>query len=213
MALVSQSVRNGAETRRSGVPFIGPLLPFVGRIDGRVRPFIGENRPFVLNRTVFGFTLIELIITLVIAGILLALAAPNFSGFVKNNRLSSQANGFIADVALARSEAVKRGANITICRSGNGADCLIGTTWKDGWIVVDGAGQVLRVHEKLTGDNTTIASPAVADSIVYNRSGLMTPTPTPAVVQTISICDDGRGRLIEIAITGRAQISKNPPGC
>ncbi len=209
MALVSQR----AETRRSDVPFIGLLLPFVGPIDGRIRPFIGKNKPFIPNRTVFGFTLIELIITVVIASILIALAAPNFSGFLKNNRLTSQANGFMADAALARSEAVKRGANITICRSGNGADCLIGTTWKDGWIVVDAANNVLRVHEKLTGDTTTIASAAVADSIVYDRSGLMTPTPTPAVVQTISICDNGRGRLIEIAITGRAQISKNPPAC
>ncbi len=212
MALVSQSVRNGAETRRGDVPFIGLLLPFVGPIDSRIRPLIGKNRPFILNRTVFGFTLVELIITLVIAGILLALAAPNFSGFVKNNRLSSQANGFMADVALARSEAVKRGANITICRSGNGADCFIGTTWKDGWIVVDEANNVLRVHEKLTGENTTIASPAVADSIVYDRSGLM--TPTPAAVETISICDDrDQGRLVEIAITGRARISKTPPSC
>ncbi len=213
MALVSQSVQNGAEARRGGVPFIGLLLPFVGPIDGRIRPFIGENRPFILKRAVFGFTLIELIITLTIAGILLALAAPNFSGFVKNNRLTSQANGFMADVAFARSEAIKRGANITICRSKDGAGCFSGTKWHEGWIVVDGANNVLRVHEELTGKNTMTASaPAVADNIVYNRSGLM--TPMPAAVETISICDDrGQGRLIEIAITGRAQISKTPPGC
>ncbi len=193
------------------MPFIGLLLPFVDRARPQIGPFIGKNQPFVLNRASFGFTLTELIIAVVIASILISLAAPSFSGFVKNNRLASQANGFMADVAFARSEAVKRGANITVCRSGNGADCLNGTKWHEGWIVVDGAGQVLRVHEKLTGDNTINASPAVADSIAYNRSGLM--TPMPAAVETISICDDGRGRLIEIAITGRAQISKNPPAC
>ncbi len=210
MALVSQSVRNGTETRRGGVPFIGLLLPFVGHFDSRVRPFIVKNQPFIPNRA-SGFTLIELIITVVIASILISLAAPSFSGFIKNNRLASQANDFMADVAFARSEAVKRGASITICRSGNGADCLNGTKWDEGWIVVNGAGQVLRVHEKLTGDNTISASLAVEDSIVYNRSGLM--TPMPAAVETISICDGPKGRLIEIAITGRPQISKNPPGC
>lgn len=212
-ALVSQSVPNGAETRRCGVPFIGLLLPFVGHNRSRVRPFIGRNQPFILYSASFGFTLIELIVTLVIAGVLLALAAPNFSGFVKNNRLAGQANDFMADVVFARSEAIKRGANVTICRSSKPySACNTGAgTWDQGWVVVDGAGGVLRAHEELSANNTMTASAAVADNIVYNRSGLM--TPAPAVVETINICDGAKGRLIEIAITGRAQISKTPPGC
>jgi type IV fimbrial biogenesis protein FimT len=214
MAVVSQPAPNRAEMRRRAVPFIGLLLPFVGRITNHVGPFVGENRPLVLNRASFGFTLVELIVTLVVASVLLALAAPNFSGFVKSNRLAGQANELMADLAFARSEAIKRGANITVCRSGDGANCLNGAAWKDGWIVVDGAGQVLRVHEKLTGENWTIASAAaVADSIVYDRSGLM--APMPATVETISICDANQpvGRVIEFAITGRPKISKNPPSC
>ncbi len=209
--VVSQSAQKEPKKRCGVAPFIGLLIPFVGRTDRRVRPFVGQNTPFILKRASFGFTLVELIVTLVIASVLISLAAPNLSGFVKNNRLTGQANDFMADLAFARSEAVKRGANITVCRSANGTNCLNGTDWHQGWIVVDGAGQVLRVHEKLSGNNTMNASGAVADSIVYNGSGLM--TPTPAAVETFSICDSPKGRLIEIAITGRPKISKNPPAC
>jgi type IV fimbrial biogenesis protein FimT len=212
MALVSQSVLNGAETGRRGIPFIGLLVPFVGRIDRPVRPFICKKRPFILNRASFGFTLIELIATLVIAGILMALAAPSFSNFVKNNRLTTQANDIMADLAFARSEAVKSGTNITVCKSTDGTTCNPGAAWNDGWIVVNTAsGQVFRAHEALTGRNTMVgtasAAPGLTDQIVYTRTGVS----GLQALEEFRICDYDRGpaqgRLIEIAITGRARIA------
>ena len=227
MALVSQSVRNGAETRQSDVPFIGLLLPFVGPIDSRIRPFIGKNKPFILNRASFGFTLIELIVTVVIAGILMALAAPSFSNFVKNNRLTTQANDMIADLALARSEAVKRATTITVCKSTNGLACNAGANWGDGWIVVNTAsGQVFRAHEALTGQNIMVGTGgggSLTDQIVYTRTGI--PTIALGGPQQFHICDalngPAQGRLIQIASTGRARIAIDattsrplpPPSC
>ena len=195
------------------MPFIGLGIPFVGHCRPYIRPFIGNKKPFVKKHVFSGFTLIELIVTVVIAGILMALAAPSFSNFVKNNRLTAQANDMIADLALARSEAVKRATTITVCKSTNGLACNAGANWGNGWIVVNTAsGQVFRAHEALTGQNTMVGTGgggSLTDQIVYTRTGI--PTIALGGPQQFHICDalNGpvQGRLIQIASTGRARIA------
>jgi type IV fimbrial biogenesis protein FimT len=199
------------------VPFVGLLLPFVGRARPQIGPFIGKNKPFVLNRT-FGFNLVELMITVVVAGILMGLAAPSFVSFVKNNRLSSQANELMADLAFARSEAVKRGANITICRASDPFAACTGSPgqWSTGWIVIDLAtNNVLRVHEALGGKNTLTGTGDIDDQFVYSGPGLIVWPTVPATAQSFSLCDDrlaSYGRLIQISVTGRAAIAKDSAG-
>jgi len=83
-----------------------------------------------------GFTLIELMITLVIAAILLTTAVPGFEALITNNRLSTQANAFIGALHLARSEAIKRNLNVTMCKSGDGQNCSNNTSgFEQGWIM------------------------------------------------------------------------------
>jgi type IV fimbrial biogenesis protein FimT len=62
-----------------------------------------------------GFTLVELMVTLAVAIILLAVGMPLFSGMAANNRATAQANTFLAGFKLARSEAVKRGLEVSVC--------------------------------------------------------------------------------------------------
>lgn len=57
-----------------------------------------------------GFTLVELMITIAVAAILLATATPSFTSLIQNHRLVAQHNDFVANLNLARSEAVKRSA-------------------------------------------------------------------------------------------------------
>ena len=205
------------------MPFIGLLLPFVGRSRPQIRPFIGKNQPFVLNRA-FGFTLIELIITVTIAGILMGLAAPGFVSFVKNNRLSSQVNELMADLAFARSEGVKRGTNVIVCKSDNPTAatpaCNAGAQWEDGWIigidanlnkVLEAGELIVRVHEPLTGKNTVRGTGDLDDKIAYVGSGLI----TPAIAGSFRVCDDrglSHGKSIDISTTGRAAIAKDAAG-
>ena len=64
-----------------------------------------------------GFTIIELMVTMGVVAILLAVAVPSISSMVKGNRLSTQVNMVMADIHLARSESVKRGVRVIMCRS------------------------------------------------------------------------------------------------
>src|SRR3989344_4698731 len=92
-------------SRKHGSPFIRLFIPFVGRKSSVIVPSIYQKLPLIRNS---GFTLIELIITLTIAGILMAVAVPGLKNFVSSNRLTAQINDLIADINLARSEAIKR---------------------------------------------------------------------------------------------------------
>lgn len=66
-----------------------------------------------------GLTLVELMVTLAVAIILLAVGMPLFSGVVANNRATSEANMFLAGFKLARSEAIKRAAQVSVCAIDN----------------------------------------------------------------------------------------------
>ena len=68
-AILGVQMRQGG---RISMPFIGLKIPFVCPPQPYIRPFIGDSPPFVKNTGYSGFTLIELIVTLVIAGILMA---------------------------------------------------------------------------------------------------------------------------------------------
>ena len=82
-----------------------------------------------------GFTLVELLITIVVITVLLAAGVPAFQSFIKNNRVTAQTNGLISAIQLARSEALKRGTNMVVCASKDQTTCTGEDTWADGWIV------------------------------------------------------------------------------
>ena len=83
-----------------------------------------------------GFTLVELLITIVVISILLATAVPSFMQAIKNNRVTGQANSFVVNTQMARNEAVKRGASTTICAANADMDACSGSNdWSTGWII------------------------------------------------------------------------------
>jgi type IV fimbrial biogenesis protein FimT len=69
-----------------------------------------------------GFTLWELLMTLLVAGILLGVGVPNVREFQRNGAMTAAANDFVTGVLMARTEAVKRQAPVTICLSDNPTD-------------------------------------------------------------------------------------------
>ncbi|WP_114240121.1 GspH/FimT family pseudopilin [Dyella sp. C9] len=62
-----------------------------------------------------GFTLVELVITIVVLAVLAAAAMPSFMGLIRRNEVTSQANNLLADLQYARSEALTRRAFVSLC--------------------------------------------------------------------------------------------------
>jgi len=82
-----------------------------------------------------GFTLIELMIALVIAGILLGVGVPSFTEAMRNSRISANYNSVAQALFIARSEAVKGSSNITLCPRAVGDADSCGSDWTKGIVV------------------------------------------------------------------------------
>ena len=94
-----------------------------------------------------GFTLYELLITVLVIGVVLTLGVPNMAEFTRNSRITATANDLHSSFQLGRSEAARSRANVTVCASNNSGDPApdCAGTFDDGWIVfVDTNGDITR---------------------------------------------------------------------
>jgi type IV fimbrial biogenesis protein FimT len=161
-----------------------------------------------------GFTMIELMVTISIAAILVSMAAPSFQSLIVQSRLTTQANQLITSLHYARSEAVKRGGRVTVCTSDNGATCVAGSSWQDGWIIFSdrgatgtldaGSDQLLRVFDGLKG-STLGGGNNFGNWITYQANGRSQGNGGLAN-GTFGLCSNAHGRNISINITGRIAV-------
>lgn len=82
-----------------------------------------------------GFTFLELLVTIAIAAILVAVALPSFRGTIQRHRLRSAADNLQAAIDYARAEAVLRASYVSLCASADSATCSGAATYETGWIV------------------------------------------------------------------------------
>lgn len=101
-----------------------------------------------------GFTLVELIFVLLIVSVLLIVAVPNYDSVIIGSKVDKARFAIATSLAFARTEAIKRGEDIQLCR-GSGGSCGTAsgsTDWSgDGWkVVVDSSNEILRTDESDT---------------------------------------------------------------
>ncbi len=162
-----------------------------------------------------GFTLYELMITVLIAGIILSLGVPNLQEFRANARMTGSVNDLHSAFHMARSEAARARQNITICSSTNpledDSDC--GGTFADGWIVfedTDGditrdAGEaLLRSHAPIP-NQISISTPGMGQYFSFAPTGLGRGTVTAQPPVTTAIFCDERGNIRAIGANSAAR--------
>ena len=79
----------------------------------------------------FGFTLVEMMVTILVLAVLLGIGVPSFQTMIQRNRLTTVTNDLVGALQFARSEAVRRGIEVTLCSGQGGCS----GTWVDGWVV------------------------------------------------------------------------------
>ena len=153
-----------------------------------------------------GFTLYEVLITMLIVGIVLSVGIPNLSAFTANSRISTTANDLHSSFQVARSEAARAKTNITICASADSLDptATCNGIFDDGWIIfvdIDGDLQrtvgvenVLRRHPAIDSlIDININDDATYFSFAPTGLGRGNVGGNPAF-QTAILCDD-RGNV------------------
>ncbi len=134
-----------------------------------------DDRPYSNRRSALtqrGFTLIELIIVLAIVAILVVIGVPSMNEMIVNQKVRGTANDLLMDLSYARSEAIKRNANVELVRAG--AD------WTGGWSVrIVTGGAVIRVQPAIKGVSSCGATVANVTFGPDGRSSLTTP-PSPS---------------------------------
>ncbi|TFW09375.1 prepilin-type N-terminal cleavage/methylation domain-containing protein [Oxalobacteraceae bacterium OM1] len=158
-----------------------------------------------------GFTLVELVVTMAIMAILLAVAVPSFKDATLSTSLGGYANSLVASSFLARSEAIKRNATVKMCVSTDGQQCATGG-WEQGWIVA--------YTDGTTNTTTVLQRQAAATSGFHINGDVSTitfqPTGVGATQATLTVCRatpvGPHERVVTVSATGRASIAKTTTG-
>jgi type IV fimbrial biogenesis protein FimT len=148
-----------------------------------------------------GFTLIELMVTLAVAGILAAIAVPSMTGLLNANRLSGASGEVAATLQLARAEAIRRNARVTVCASNDGLTCANSGTWAR-WIVIgadNGTGTNDVIRDQTPSGSVQISGPAAG--IVFRPSGIIDAQATVTACVPVSNPPQNQ-RVITVMISG-----------
>ncbi|MBK8286029.1 MAG: GspH/FimT family pseudopilin [Ahniella sp.] len=183
-------------------------------LDGSL-PILGRHMRMIWsqNRAVKGFTLIELLTGLGIAAILVGLALPSFREYSQNANATAQGNQLVADLTLARVEAVKLGSAVRLS--------AVGGNFTGGWVVasdrdrngsLNGTDRILREAPAARTDFEWIAgtnSGTPISNVFFDSNGYLALVNEPLMFQLITPDRDTRKcKRVVVGLSGRAESRK-----
>ena len=162
-----------------------------------------------------GMTLPEMLITLSVFAILIAIAAPSLKDMLADRRVAANTQTLFTSMLLARSEAIKRRSTVSICKSSNGSGCDNSlTNWSTGWLVfededadgaLDAGDQLIRVFEEM--DSLVTVFWNNGDTLGFNHHGRARRAGTFTLCEANS--NGNEVRQIVLSLTGRARVSES----
>jgi type IV fimbrial biogenesis protein FimT len=157
-----------------------------------------------------------------IMAILLMVGVPSFQSAVASNRLTSSTNDVVGALALARTEAIRRGTRVTMCKSANATACTTSGNWNQGWIIftdptrssanatVDTGEVILASQAISTGNILMVGSAGVSSFVSFASDGQAKLMNGASQAGTLRVCstapslsDARRARDIAINASGR----------
>lgn len=158
-----------------------------------------------------GFTLIELMVTMTVGAVLMAVGVPSMRNFQRNSELASASNNLIAAVNVARGEAMKRGTNAMVIPKQTSG-------WDSGWVVFvdqDRDGKYnpsadITIFEQSLPTDTFLAVSGSAAYLLFDGSGYAKTTgggfaATTLMIKRTDVSDFDQVRYIKVAQTGRVR--------
>jgi type IV fimbrial biogenesis protein FimT len=157
---------------------------------------------------------VELMITIAVMAIGLALAYPSFTSTFRSNRVATRTNTLMASLNLARTEAIRSNRGAGVCSSSDGATCN-GADWDDGWLVftdMDGDGQMdadgdTAVRYVEADTNLTLSS--VEDVISFDNRGRLDAEVTLTLESSDCPLNADLVRNLTVSRTGQVRMERH----
>ncbi len=170
-----------------------------------------------------GWTLVELLVALAIGAALVTLAIPSYHAWIADQKLVNHARALATSMSVARSEAIKRGFRVNLCKSADLRSCATGGSWDAGFLMyvdvnrdgtVDAGEPILKIEGPAAEGIRVSANAPIDDYVSYTSLGQARMLSGALQMGTMRVCLRGRAELqVVLANSGRVRIQKTSSVC